>query len=345
VTEEPAHRRHDEGRVRLPRPPLRPLVAISRRLLLALGIMAAVTLAVYAGRSGYTDEVDGAVSLLDAFYYVTVSITTTGYGDITPVTTGGRLITALVVTPARVAFLIVLVGTTIEVLTERTREDWRIQRWRRRVKDHVIVCGYGTKGRSAVDVLLGRGEDESTIVVVDPNPTAVDEANAAGLTALQGNASKTAVLRSAGIADARAVVVAPNYDDAAVLITLTAREMNPTATIVSAVREEENAHLLRQSGADSVITSAEASGRLLGIATENPRVVDVVEDLLTAGQGLDIIERPVSGDEVGAALSAAVRPGQLPVAIVRDGQAWPFNDERCRSLEPGDRVVALCYHA
>jgi voltage-gated potassium channel len=335
----------DESLVRLAREPLRPLAAISRRLLVALGLVVVVTLAVYAGRAGYQDEVDGHVSLLDAFYYVTVSITTTGYGDITPVTRTGRLTTAFVVTPARVAFLILVVGTTIEVLTERSREAWRVGRWRKRLRDHVIICGYGTKGRSAVEVLLGRGDDAPGIVVVDPSPTAVEEANTAGLTAVLGNASKTAVLRSAGIQTAHAVVVAPSYDDAAVLITLTARELNPTATIVSAVREVENAHLLRQSGADSVITSAEASGRLLGIATENPRVVDVVEDLMTVGRGLDIIERPVTENEVGRSLHAATRPGQLPVAIVRDGRAWPFNDERCQNLEAGDRVVALCYHA
>jgi voltage-gated potassium channel len=345
VTAQPSTPPTDERLVRLAREPLRPLAAMGRRLLLAVLLVVAVTLAVYLGRAQYHDEVDGQVSLLDAFYYVTVSITTTGYGDITPVTRGGRLITALVVTPARVAFLIVLVGTTIEVLTERSREAWRIGRWRKRLHDHVIICGYGTKGRSAVDVLVGRGEDRDAIVVVDPSASAIEEANAAGLTAVHGNASKTAVLRGAGIEHARAVVVAPSYDDAAVLITLTARELNPTATIVSAVREEENAHLLRQSGADSVITSAEASGRLLGIATENPRVVDVVEDLLTAGQGLDIIERPVTEQEVGAPLSAAARPGQLPVAIVREGRAWPFNDERCSALQAGDQVVALCYHA
>jgi voltage-gated potassium channel len=332
------------GQVRLPRPPLRPLRAIVQRLGLALLLVALVTLVVYVDRDGYSDDVDGVVTGLDAFYYVTVTVTTTGYGDITPVSDQARLTTALVVTPARIAFLILLVGTTLEVLTERSREAYRIGRWRKRVQDHTIICGFGTKGRSAVEVLLGRGDDADGIVIIDAAESGVADANAMGLTAIRGDAAKTAVLRQAGIERARAVVVAPDRDDAAVLITLTARELNASATIVSAVREEENAHLLRQSGADSVITSAEASGRLLGIATQHPRVADVVEDLLTTGQGLDIVERAVAEEEVGRPLRDAARTGQLPVAVIRDGTTLPFGDDRCGALQPADRVVVLCYH-
>jgi voltage-gated potassium channel len=50
-----------------------------------------------------------------------VSVTTTGYGDITPVTDAARLATILIVTPARILFLLLLLGTTIELLTERWR--------------------------------------------------------------------------------------------------------------------------------------------------------------------------------------------------------------------------------
>ena len=86
----------------------------------------------------------------------------------------------LVITPARVIFLIVLVGTTLEVLTEQYRTSRRLARWRRTVKDHVIVCGYGTKGRSAVSALLENGLDKSRIVVVERNGAALRQATSAG---------------------------------------------------------------------------------------------------------------------------------------------------------------------
>ena len=74
--------------------------------------------------------------------------------------------------------------------------------------------------------------------------------------------------------------MAANRDDAAVLITLTVRQLNPSVPITTSVREEENANLLRQSGADMVITTSATSGRLLGLSTDAPRVVAVVEDLV-----------------------------------------------------------------
>jgi voltage-gated potassium channel len=84
---------------------------------------------------------------------------------------GARLVNVLVITPLRVAFLIVLVGTTLEVLTQRTREQLRQNRWRSSLRDHTIVVGYGTKGRSAVRALLDDGADRDQIVVVDTETT------------------------------------------------------------------------------------------------------------------------------------------------------------------------------
>ncbi len=313
---------------------------LARRLALVLLLLTAVALAAYLGRSGYRDSAGGEIDLLDAFYYATVSMTTTGYGDIIPVSDSARLITTVFVTPARVLFLILLVGTTVEILTERTREGYRRLRWRKALQDHIIVCGYGSKGRSAVATMLGKGVDRSQIVVIDTDDRAIARANAAGLAAVAGDSTTTAALEEAEVEHAKSVVVASNRDDATVLTTLTARELNPKATIVSAVREEENAHLLRQGGADSVISSSGAAGRLLGMATQSPSLVDVLEDLLSVGEGLDIVERPVREEEVGERATSS--PGELLVAVNRNGELLRFDDARAAALREGDRLVCLC---
>ena len=147
-----------------------PLSALSLRLLAALGLVFATVFVVWLDRDGYRDVDDTGLTLLDCFYYVVVSLSTTGYGDITPVSSSARLANVLFITPARVLFLIILVGTTLEVLTEQYRTGRRLSRWRRTVKDHVIICGYGTKGRSAVSALLedlqSSGLLDSTLVVM-----------------------------------------------------------------------------------------------------------------------------------------------------------------------------------
>jgi voltage-gated potassium channel len=328
--------------VQLPGGQRGPVRQVALRLAVAFGLVAFVALLTYAGRSGYTDPEDGSVSLLDAFYYSTVSITTTGYGDIRPVSDTARLLTTVLVTPARVLFLILLVGTTLEILADRSRQAFRRRRWRSTLRDHVIICGFGTKGRSAVRTLLDRGEDRARIVVLDERESARARATAQGLAAVAGSAASTDALLEAGVREARAVVVAVDRDDSAVLVTLTARELNPKATIVVAVREEENVHLLHQSGASSVITSSGAAGRLLGHAVHEPAMTALLEDLLSVGEGLDVAQREATEADAGPLTSFAA-DGPV-VGIIRAGELMRFDDPRAAAVQPGDRVVYLHSH-
>lgn len=329
--------------VELPGDETSPLARIGRRVLLALALVTFVAALTYVQGDDYEDPVDGEISLIDAFYYSTVTVTTTGYGDIRPETDGARLVTTLLVTPARVLFLILLVGTTLEILAERTRTAYRLARWRRTLHDHTIVCGYGTKGRTAISTLLSQGTPAGRITVIDQSQEARAAATAAGIAAVAGDASAQEVLEEAGIESARAVVVAVSRDDSAVLIALTARELAPNASIVAAVREEENVHLLHQSGADSVITSSGSAGRLLGMASTSPVLAEVLEDLLSVGSGLDIVEHEVGPEEAGKLAELSYQGGPV-VAVIRADEVLRFDDDRVATLHPGDRVVALRSH-
>ncbi len=326
----------DSSHVRMPTRRRAAIEQIGRRIALGLGLVAFITTIVTIQRSGYTDGSDGRVDLLDALYYASVSVTTTGYGDITPVSDAARLVDVILVTPARILFLVLLVGTTMEVLTDQSRHALAIRRWRKRVNDHYIICGFGSTGRSAVRALTAQGCDKDSFVVIDLDPNTVEEATDSGYVAVDGDASLTVILRAARIDRARAVVVTPRRDDTAVLITLTARELRPDITIVAAVREEENLHLLRQSGADSVIHSADAVGRLLGLATTSKPVAQVLDDLLLPGSGLDVVE--VAAVELGDGRWGAPSETKA-LAIVRDGDHYELDG--ARPVEPGDRLVVL----
>ena len=314
-----------------------PVRSLVTRLLIALFALGATTLSVYFGRDGYLDNNGaGDISLMDALYYATVSLSTTGYGDIVPVTPSARAVNIAVITPLRVLFLIVLVGTTVELLTERSRQAFRIQRWRSRVRDHTVVVGYGTKGRAAVETLLGDGVEPEKIVVVDTDRSRLDVASGLGLVTVSGNATRSAVLRIAGVQLATTLVVALDRDDTAVLVTLTARELSRSISIVAAVREAENVHLLRQAGASSVIVSDETAGRLLGVATRTPAVVEVVEDLLTPDVGFAISQRPVEPAEVGGS------PRHLPdivLGVIRNDRLHRVDATTVDTVEPGDQLL------
>ena len=326
--------------VSLPANEASPWRRLATRLAIAMGLLIFVTVIAYLGRDGYRDLNGTPVGFLDALYYSTVSITTTGYGDITPVTDEARLVTTVLITPARILFLIILIGTTIEVLAERTRTAFRERIWRSGLKDHTIVIGFGTKGRAAVETLLARGVERDKIVVIDSDADAIEEATRGGFAAIHGTASRTAVLEAAGVRAAASVIVATDRDDAAVLVTLTAREMDPDATIVAAAREAENVHLLKQSGADSVILSSAAAGRLLGQAVHSPQTVEVLEDLLSVGSGIDLVEREVGAAEAGMELSRLASAEPI-VAVVRGEHLIRFDDDRVATLQAGDRLICL----
>ena len=112
------------GRISLPERIRSPWWDLGRRLLAALAIMVGTVCLVYFDHDAYHDANDptGQVSLVDAIYYTTVTLSTTGYGDIAPFTDGARLINAFVITPARIAFLVLLIGTTLEVLASQGRD-------------------------------------------------------------------------------------------------------------------------------------------------------------------------------------------------------------------------------
>ncbi|CAM2789843.1 potassium channel family protein [Skermania piniformis] len=324
------------GIVRVPELQTSPWRAISWRVLFALSLLFLAAGIVYLDRAGYRDAQGGELSLLDCMYYATVSLSTTGYGDITPVTPEARLVNILVITPLRVLFLILLVGTTLAVLTERSRQAFKIQRWRRTVRNHTVVVGYGTKGRSAVDALLGDGVQPADIVVVDTDTGILETAANSGLVTVHGSATKQDVLRLAGAQHAASIIVATNRDDTAVLVTLTARELSSKAKIVVAIREAENTHLARQSGADSVVVSSETAGRLLGIATTTPSVVEIMEDLLTPEAGFAIAERDVERDEVGG---SPRHLSDLVLGVVRGGQLMRVGDPKADALESADKLL------
>ena len=309
-----------------------PWSLIARRFGYALLLMVAIAFVAYLDRDGYSEP----LTFIDALYYSAVTLSTTGYGDITPVTQTARLINIFLITPARVAFLMLLVGTTLSVLTEDSRKTLQIQQWRNSVRNHTIVIGYGTKGRSAIDALIAGGTAPSSIVVIDPDPAALTVAEKRGLITVHGNGTKSDVLRVAAVSRARSVIVAPSSDDTAVLITLSVREMAPSAMIVASVRESENQHLLMQSGADSVIVSSETAGRLLGIATVTPPVVEMMEDLLSPDEGFAVAERQIADDEVGA------NPRHLAdivLGVVRSGELYRIDSPEAETVEPGDRLL------
>jgi voltage-gated potassium channel len=333
----------DEGvRIFLPSRRMHPALQIGLRLLVAVGALFVTAIIVYLERDCYDDNGQlGAITFIDALYYATVSLSTTGYGDIAPVCESARLVNVIVITPLRFLFLIVLIGTTVEVLTKRTREEFRQNQWRRKVHDHTVIVGFGVKGRSAARTLLENGVRADKIIVVAQDPDGIADAMRMGLAAVKGDGRRIDILREAATERAQQIVIATDEDDTSVLVTLTARRLAPAANIVCAVRESSNADILRQSGADSVIQTAESAGNLMALTLVSPEAGDLMEDLLESGRGLEIVQRSITKEELGLAPSEIDTQSEVVLAVVRDGEMHRFNQRQVRILERLDELVVI----
>jgi voltage-gated potassium channel len=319
---------------------------LARRIALALAIILGVAIVLWIDRDGLRDNAHPADTpgFIDVLYFTVVSLTTVGYGDITPVSDGARLFNAIVLTPIRVFLWVLFLGTAYEisVLRLKFREDRLMRELRERLDRHVIVCGYGSKGHAIVDELLAHGHAPEDIVVIDVSEAAMDESARRGLVALRGDASQESLLAAAGIDRAAYVLVATDRDDAATLICLTVRSVAPDVFLVASARQEENIKLLYGAGANLVVAPSVTGGRLMAAAVRQRAVPYFLEDMLMYGEGLSVSEREITPAEAG--LRVADLPelsAVLVIGVARGYQRIPFPRVAELPLQAGDVLVLL----
>lgn len=306
-----------------------------------LGIMVLAWLMLWFARDGLNDNRGTEPNALDVLYFSVVTVTTLGYGDIVPVSPAARAIVTFGITPLRIIVWLLLLSTAYEFALRRSIERLEMERLKRVLKDHVLICGFGVKGRSAVKELMQRDVPAEQIIVIDPTDTAVSEAARLGLTIIQGNAASEQILRDAAVEKAKFAIVVPNNDEACVLICLTIRELAPHVKIQAAAREEENVKLIARSGADTVVAPSVSGGRLLAGATSSPWATDVLEQLFEHGRGTEIFDVAVTADQAGKIPSLALNDGESLVLAVRTaaGVMIPYHKTVDRKLELGDVMV------
>lgn len=109
----------------------------------SLQLLVLMVLIHWFDRDGLVDNYDGHIGFLDVIYFTMVSITTTGFGDIAPVSDRSRLFEAVIVTPIRVAVLFIFIGTAYQYVIRRSWETFVMKRLQKRLDGHIVVCGFG----------------------------------------------------------------------------------------------------------------------------------------------------------------------------------------------------------
>ncbi|HEX8307941.1 MAG TPA: potassium channel family protein [Allosphingosinicella sp.] len=309
------------------------------RAALVVGLLAFTVALHWFERDGLRDNYDGHISFLDVVYFTMISITTTGYGDIVPVATNTRLFDALVVTPIRIFFVLIFIGTAYTFVFRRTWDKYRMKRLQRSLCDHVVVAGFGTSGSETVDELIARGVAPEEIVVIDASEDALERAESLGCAIVDADATRDKTLQAVHIQRARAMIVTAGRDDTSILITLTARHLAPDLPISIAVRNEDNELLARQAGATTVINPVSFAGLLLAGSTQGLHISDYIADLASSSGRVKLSERTVTDEECGRPLAALAKG--IGVRIYRDGKPYGFWETEAQALRPGDCIVEI----
>jgi voltage-gated potassium channel len=310
------------------------------RLGAALALIFVVILVHWFDRGGLVDHHDGEISFLDVVYFTMISITTTGFGDIAPISDRARLVEAVIVTPIRVAVLFIFVGTAYTFVIRRSWEKWRMTRIQKRLEDHIVVLGYGISGAEAVDELIERGTDPACIVVVDPGNDRLAQAEAKGCNVLEGDATRDDTLRAVRIEQARTVLVSAGRDDTTILIVLTVRHLAPSVPITAVVRADDNELLARQAGADNVINPVRFTGLLLAGSAEGRHIADYLADLASVSGRVQLVERVVKPEEIGRSLDQLSGNGR-GLRIYRGERVIGFWEDDARTIAAGDIIVEI----
>jgi len=306
----------------------------------ALVLISIVALIHWWDRHGLVDHFDGEVSFLDVVYFTMISITTTGFGDIAPVSDRARLVEAVIVTPVRFAVIFIFVGAAYNFVIKRSWEKFRMARIQEELSGHVVVLGFGVSGSEAVSELIERGTDPECIVVMDTAAERLDQAESLGCNVIEGDAMRDESLMAVRIARARAVLVSAGRDDSSILIVLTVRHLAPDVPISVVVRAADNELLARQAGANNVINPVRFTGLLLAGSAQGAHIAEYLADLASVSGRVQLVERKVLPQEVGRPLSELATGGR-GLRIYRNGGASGFWEHEASVLQEGDVVVEI----
>jgi len=310
------------------------------RLGAAVLLVFLVVLIHWADRDGLVDHHDGHISFLDVVYFTMISITTTGFGDIAPVSARARLIEAVIVTPIRFAVIFIFVGTAYNFLIRHSWEKWRMARIQKRLEGHIAVLGFGISGSEAVAELIERGAEPADIVVMDQSPERLEEAEALGCNVIEGDATRDESLEAIRIARARSVLVSAGRDDTSILIVLTVRHLAPDVPISVVVRAADNERLASQAGADNVINPVRFTGLLLAGSAQGSHIADYLSDLASASGRVQLVEHAARPEEIGRPLTA-LTAGALGLRIYRGDKTIGFWESAASEIRAGDVIVQI----
>ena len=317
-----------------------------RRLLWAVSLLL-ISLMMGVGGFYYFEGYD----LLDAFYMTVITISTVGFAEVEPLSPVGRFFTSLyiVFNMCVLAYVVSVITTYLfEGELKRVLNQFKIGRGVKRLKDHVIVCGFGRTGVKACEE-LAKSNREFVVIDSDPDSTNLSP-DSAHYHFILGDATQDDTLRDAGIERAHAIITTLPKDADNVFISLTAREMNPNMKIIARASDVNSEKKLYRAGASQVVMPDAIGGLHMAQLVTKPDVIEFLKLLNGVGNVKFKVEE-INFDEFKnefqnktiKELDVRRKTGATVIGMKDDIQGFLFNPHADMVIGPDDTLIIVGY--
>jgi voltage-gated potassium channel len=268
----------------------------------------------------------------DGLYMTVITITTTGYEEIHELSTGGRILSMLLMLFG-VSIFFYGINLIIPSLIERGEN---MRRKIQKLRNHIILCGYGKFGMEIAKELK-----KKPLVIIENDPSKAALAKENGFLVILGDAEDERVLKAAGIKRAR-VLVTCMKDSTNLIVLLTARDLNPRIKTVCIVKEPKFERKLRKAGADFLLYPYRDVAKKISMGITKPAAVEFIETIMSERNVMNLEKIAVPRSYVGKTIEELNKEtGCVIVAIDRKGKLI-LSSPHIR-LEKGDKIFVIGY--
>ena len=318
---------------------------VLKKLLLTL---AAMLFVVSAGTGGYWLLGRGEYSLLDSLYMTFITVTTIGYGEIIDLSSSpaGRLFTMALAMTGIGVMTYIFVNVTAFVVEGQLNETFRRKKMEKKVREmssHHIVCGLAGTGTYILRELHSTGRPH---VLVEQDRQRIDDyrSEVRDLPVIEGDATDSDTLVRAGIERAQGLFAVTGDDNQNLVISLTARELNPEVRVIARCEVMKNVDRVKKAGADAVVSPTYIGGLRMASEMLRPSVVSFLDIMLHREDlNLRIEEMPVPGRFSGRSIADLDLQSfrHLLLLALKTAGEWLYNPPREHGLREGDILIFM----
>lgn len=300
------------------------------------------------GTSGYWFVGGGKYSLLDCFYMTVITILTIGYGEIIDLTNNnwGRLFTILIAFTGIGTATYIISTFTALIVEGQLKETFKKRRMEKSIKklhDHYIICGAGRVGSVILHELYTTGR---ACVVIDNDEEIIQLVSDKypELIAIAGDADIEEVLEKSGIKNAAGIFASTGDDNQNLVISLTAKYLNPDIRVVARCLEAANQQKMKKAGADTVITENFIAGMRMASEMVRPTVVSFLDKMLADKDKNLRVEEILMKEKYAGKRIADIdmeRFTDTLILAVLYKDNWTYSPKGDHVLESGSSIVVI----